>query len=76
MKTLVVQKKLPYWPATLDQHSGPFLQEVQQLVREARAQHRDLDLELADIGFVPRPEYIEIKLYFREPDNKSEPAIP
>ena len=70
MKALVVQKKMPYRPATLDRQSGPFLQEVQKLVREAKEQYRDLDLELADIGFVPKPDYIEVKLYFREPDGR------
>ncbi|MEW5785516.1 MAG: hypothetical protein AB1767_10660 [Bacillota bacterium] len=67
MKTLIVQKRLAYSPGSLDRQAGPFIEEVQQLVREAKEQHRFADFELADIGFIPAGEHIEVKLYFRQP---------
>jgi hypothetical protein len=70
VKTLTVQKKLAYPPETLDRQAGSFLEAVQQLVRETKEHHKELQLELADIGFVPKPAYIEVKLYFREPPGK------
>lgn len=76
MKTLIVQKRLLYLPESLHRQAGPFLQAVQQLVKEAREQHQNLQLELADIGFIPKPAYIEVKLYFREPAGlESEEAV-
>ena len=66
MKTLVVQKRLAFSPGTLAQQAGPFLAELRELVREVRAQHREEELELADIGFIPAEDHIEVKLYFRE----------
>ncbi len=67
MKILVVQKRLAYPPASLDRQSASFLEDIQQIVREAREKHQTELLELADIGFVPAGEYIEVKLYFRQP---------
>ena len=76
MKTLIVQKKLLFPPESLQSQAGSFLQAVQQLVKESREQHQDLGLELADIGFTPKPAYIEVKLYFREPAGReSEKAV-
>jgi hypothetical protein len=76
VKTLVVQKRLSFPPESLDRQAGPFLQAVQQLVRETKAHHQDLQLELADIGFSPKPDFIEVKLYFREPAGReSEEAV-
>lgn len=67
MKTLVVQKRLAYPPASLDRQSASFVEAIEQMVREAREKHQTDLLELADIGFVPAGEYIEVKLYFRQP---------
>lgn len=67
MSLLVVQKKLNYPPETLDRQAGLFLNEVRRLVLEAGINRRGLNLELADIGFAPKKEYIELKLYFRAP---------
>ncbi len=66
MKSLVVQKRLEYSSEGLQSQSGTFVKDVQQIVQEARARHADQDLELADIGFVPAADYIEVKLYFRQ----------
>ena len=67
MTVLVVQKRLPYPPRNLERQAAAFLNEVQRVIRDARDEHRSAPLELADIGFVPSGEYIEVKLYFREP---------
>lgn len=67
MSLLVVQKKLNYPPETLDRQAELFLNEVRRLVLEAGINRRGLNLELADIGFTPKREYIELKLYFRAP---------
>lgn len=67
MKTLVVQKRLPYAPQSLSKQAGTFIQAVRKAVREAKERHRSEDLELADIGFIPGKDFIEIKIYFRSP---------
>ncbi|NLY38427.1 MAG: hypothetical protein GX044_03905 [Firmicutes bacterium] len=66
MKTLIVQKRLAFSPGTLAQQAGPFLAALRELVREVKDQHRDEELELADLGFIPAEDHIEVKLYFRE----------
>ncbi|MBS3943478.1 MAG: hypothetical protein KGZ32_04410 [Dethiobacter sp.] len=67
MSLLIVQKKLNYPPETLGCQAGSFISEVRRLALEAGIKSRDLNLELADIGFTPKKEYIELKLYFRTP---------
>ena len=67
MKTLIVQRRLPYQPQLLNEQAGPFLRAIQQVVREAKEQHQADGLELSDIGFIPGNDYIEVKLYFRLP---------
>lgn len=71
MKTLIVQKRLAYPPGSLGSQAGHFIGAVRLLIREAREQHQSADLELADIGFIPAEDYIEVKLYFRQPEKQS-----
>lgn len=76
MRTLVVQKRLLFPPRTLDRQAEAFLTEVRRVIGEARERHGSAPLELADIGFVPAGEHIELRLYFREPvKNKTESLL-
>lgn len=67
MKRLVVQKRLPYNPCSLDRQAAAFLREVRRLVDEARRRYSHHGLELADMGFVPAAAYVEVRLYFQPP---------
>jgi len=66
MKLLVVQKKLPYPPEALDRYAESFLADVRQIMIETGQRRLEQNLELADIGFVPKKGYVDLKLYFRE----------
>lgn len=65
--TLVVIKRLPYAPDNLERQSGSFLEAVRETVCAVREARSNETLELAEIGFVPRCGFVELRLYFREP---------
>lgn len=72
MQMLVVQKRLPYPARQLHGRAAAFLDDVRQMVDEAKEQHVSLPLELSEIGFIPARDYIEVKLYFREREQAAE----
>ncbi|HOB86644.1 MAG TPA: hypothetical protein PKO38_03010 [Bacillota bacterium] len=68
MKTLIVQRRILIPPESLDRHVSQFLEAARQVIEEAREKYRSYTLELEDIGFSPGEGFVEIKLYFREPE--------
>lgn len=73
MKVLIVQHRLPYASSELKSCRDAFLKDVTRMIAGA-APGSGEDLELADIGFSPSENHIEVKLYFREKINLPGPV--
>lgn len=68
MKTLIIQKRFGYAPRALHPRRAEFISDIQGMVRKARERYKEEELELAEIGFLPAAEHVEVKLYFRKPE--------